>query len=242
MPVSRGAAGGGPKSPGHPGGGSAPAAPTIGEVVERVVGRFDGDEDDVITLEELLAVLDPQGTRSTLAERAGAALELVDTDDSGGISVVELSAAVTALDTDGDGALERGEQGSGDNAATLAVLLRGHGPGPGARGGQGSASVDALTDRVFTRFDADGNSVLTLAELVAVLDRHGRSTAEAEADASALLAKVDADADQRLTEAEVERVISAADTDADGLVEWAEFVALPDELVPLVGLVPHGLG
>lgn len=233
MSGSRGGPGGPMNHRGGGGGAAERSAPTVADVVERVVGRFDGDGDDVVTLEELLAVLDPDGTRTTAAEKAAAARAAVDTDGSGGMSAAELTAAVTALDTDGDGRLEREDRSAGSDASALAVLLQGRGAHAVA------ATPEALTDRVFVRFDADDSGAITLAELVTALDAQGRSTAEAEAEAAAVMALADSGGDQQLGRDEVLAVIAAADADADGLVQWAEFVALPDELTALVG-VHHG--
>ena len=83
MPGMRGGPGGGPMDHGF--GGDAqtttttttpttpdtpPSPPTVAEVVERVLTQFDANDDDAITLDEVLALLDPDGTQATVAEQA----------------------------------------------------------------------------------------------------------------------------------------------------------------------------
>ncbi|MFO1326234.1 MAG: EF-hand domain-containing protein [Rubrivivax sp.] len=221
-----------------------PSPPTVAEVVERVLTQFDANDDDAITLDEVLALLDPDGTHATVAEQAKAAFAQVDGDGSGAIGSAELTTAVAALDTDGDGSLERGEKAADDSG--IGVLLHGHGPhGPGGHGGPGGprdaggVAVATLVAHALARFDADDSGAVSLAELVAEFGEHGRTDAQAEADAAAVLALADTNADQSLGSDELTAAVAKADSDADGLVDWAEFVALPADYALLMGL-PHG--
>lgn len=221
----------------------APTPPTVADVVERVITRFDGDDDDSVTLEELLALLDPEGTHTTVGERATAAFTQLDADASGKVDRAELTTAVGALDSDGDGLVGRDERAGDDDAIGLLLHHPGpmhggsHGGGPGPHG-DGGATVDALVARILVHVDADDSGTIGLSELVAALDAHGHSTAQAESDAAALLVLLDTDSDQSIGRDELAAALVAADTDGDALVEWSEFVALPDDYVLLLGL-PH---
>lgn len=237
---------GGPMGQGFGGGNgtdaSAPTPPTVAEVVEHVLAHFDADDDGALTLEEVLAELDPDGTRSSVSDAAKAAFAQVDTDSSGALSTAELSTAVSALDADGDGSLERGEKAADDSS--VGVLLHGHGPrgGPGGHGGpggDGGVAVSAAVEHALARFDADDSGSISLAELVAEFGEHGRSSTQADADAATVMALADANADQSISSDELTAAVSKADTDGDALVEWAEFVALPADYALLMG-VPHG--
>lgn len=240
MPGTRAGPAGGPENGDFRGGGAAVphTAPTVADVVERVVGRFDGDGDDLITLAEVLALLDPEGTRTTLAERATAAVAAADTDGNSTLTSAELTAAVAALDTDADGTLDRDDRisGSTTDAPDVAVLLHAHGP----RGGHGHGQpqpVATIVERVFVRIDGDDSGTISLAELVAHLGRRG--DADADARAAELLLALDSNQDQSIGSDELASAVAALDSDGSGSISAAEHQAAVDADLALVGVL-HG--
>jgi Ca2+-binding EF-hand superfamily protein len=114
-------------------GGPVPGAPqreqgvAIDDVVAALTQRFDGDGDGALTLAELLAELDPQGHRQKLEDALTTLVAAVDTDDDGTMSGAELTAAVTSLDGNANGRLDRGDHVPGpqspDEIDLVGVLL-----------------------------------------------------------------------------------------------------------------------
>jgi Ca2+-binding EF-hand superfamily protein len=104
-------------------GGPVPGAPqreqgvAIDAVVASLTQRFDGDGDGALTLAELLAELDPQGRRQKLEDALTTLVAAVDTDDDGVMSGAELTAAVTSLDGNANGRLDRGDHVPGPHSA-----------------------------------------------------------------------------------------------------------------------------
>lgn len=86
-----------------------PQAPTVEQVVNALLTRFDGDDSGGITLTELQAVLMPRGERPKVAEALQSLVTAVDTDADGAMSEAELTALVGRLDADGDGVIGRGD-------------------------------------------------------------------------------------------------------------------------------------
>lgn len=83
-----------------------PRAPTLEDVVATLVGRFDADDDDAVTLAELLAVLDPSARLPRLEDALARLVAAVDRDDDGAMQIDEIVAAVTPLDADGNGRID----------------------------------------------------------------------------------------------------------------------------------------
>ena len=114
-------------------GGPVPGAPqreqgvAIDAVVASLTQRFDGDGDGALTLAELLAELDPQGHRQKLEDALSTLVAAGDTDDDGMMSGAELTAAVTSLDGNANGRLDRGDHVPGpqspDEIDLVGVLL-----------------------------------------------------------------------------------------------------------------------
>ena len=94
-----------PPVPPEPPGPPARQAPTLDQVVNALLSRFDGNKDGAIALSELLAVLDPKGHRAKLDATLADLVQAVDTDHNGAMSRAEMLSAVASLDTNHDGLL-----------------------------------------------------------------------------------------------------------------------------------------
>lgn len=227
-----------------------PTPPTVDQAVDQVFTRLDGNANGQLTLAEILAVLDPQGTRTTVSTAATALVTALDVDRSGGLSKAEVKTLLAKLDSDADGLLERSDRSAtnADAAAfeQAAVLLhhgggRGPGHGDGPRGAAAEPTVEAATTALWTRFDTDGNQSISLAELVAQLDPRGRHT-DLQTKLTALLPAADTNGDQALSRTELSAALTRADADADGTLERAELhpASGATDLVQLVGVLLHG--
>jgi Ca2+-binding EF-hand superfamily protein len=99
----------------------------IDAAVDSLTDRFDANDNDALTLAELLAVLDPRGHRQKLEDRLTDLVAAVDTDDDGAMSEAELTAAVASLDANGNGRLDHGDHVPGpaspDEIDLIGVLL-----------------------------------------------------------------------------------------------------------------------
>jgi Ca2+-binding EF-hand superfamily protein len=84
-----------------------PAPPTVEQVVDALMTRFDGDDSGGITLAELQAVLMPRGERPKLTEALQALVAAVDSNADGVMVEAELTVVVSLLDADGDGVIGR---------------------------------------------------------------------------------------------------------------------------------------
>lgn len=99
---------------------------TVTDAVDTIFTVFDTDGSDIISMDELLASLPSRGRKGgadtdTLAEQLVA---LIDSDGDGALSLAEVTATVTLLDTDLDGTLDS-LHGAGD-VALIGVLLHAH--------------------------------------------------------------------------------------------------------------------
>lgn len=99
---------------------------TVTDAVDSIFTVFDTDGSDIISMDELLASLPSRGRKGgadtdTLAEQLVA---LIDSDGDGALSLAEVTATVTLLDTDLDGTLDS-LHGAGD-VALIGVLLHAH--------------------------------------------------------------------------------------------------------------------
>lgn len=232
-----------------------PTPPTIAETVDNVFSRYDANADGALTLAELLAVIDADGTHTEIADRAAATVTAVDTNGDKSLSKAEVTTLVTKLDTDGDGLLERSDRSATGADATAfeqaSVLLfaRGlhGGPGDGGLGGPGGPRGDgiertviAAVDSLFTRYDADTSTTISLSELLAALDPKGTRT-DLDAKVTSLFTAVDTNGDAALSLAEITAVVAQFDTDGDGTIERGEHPAADaGDAVQLIGILLHG--
>lgn len=115
-----------------PGGGGpkpVPTAPTVAQVVDTLVTRFDADKSSTVSLAELLAVLDPQARHNRLDDLLKAVVAAVDTDHDGQMSKAELTTAIGSLDSDDNGKLDHRDHvpgPPGDDAVDLIGVLLPH--------------------------------------------------------------------------------------------------------------------
>lgn len=231
---------------------NAALAPTIAQVVDSVFTHFDADASGTITAAELVAVLDPKGTRAHTAAEVAALIAGVDTGADGSLSRAEVSAALTTLDTNGDGMLSRADHVRGSETETAEDLLdglMGHG-GWGHGGGVDrpehggtppmAQTVAQVVDAIFTGFDADASTTISLSELLAVADPKGTHTHEA-AEITALFAALNTDGDTSLSKAEITAAVTALDTHADGTLDHSDFKPgqAHDNVLELMGVLHH---
>ncbi|MEN9631129.1 MAG: hypothetical protein RJA10_4357 [Pseudomonadota bacterium] len=112
--------------PGH--GGERPVAEpvVIADAVTAIFAAYDSDDSGTIAVSELLAALDGRGHagRGGDAEsRLTAAVSRIDTNTDGALSAAELTAALNAADANQDGSLGAGEAGPGSDVGLVGVLL-----------------------------------------------------------------------------------------------------------------------
>lgn len=79
-------------------------------------------------------------------------------------------------------------------------------------------TIAELVDAIFTRFDSDGNALITAAELSAVLDPEG-THADLAADIASLITKSDSNSDLGLGAAELTTALDTPDSDQDGRID-----------------------
>lgn len=226
-----------------------PTPPTIAEVVDKAFARYDANADGALTLAELLAVIDADGTHTEIADRAAATVTAADANGDQSLSKAEVTTLVTKLDTDGDGLLERSDRSATGADATAfeqaSVLLfaRGLHGGPGDGGPRGDGierTVIAAVDSLFTRYDADTSTTISLSELLAALDPKG-THADLDAKVTSLFTAVDTNGDAALSLAEITAVVAQFDTDGDGTIERGEHPAADaGDAVQLIGILLHG--
>lgn len=219
-------------------------APTVDTVVDKVFTRFDGDADAVLTVAELVTVLDPAGSSSTLATELAAQVTVIDSDGSGTLSKAEVTAAVTALDSDADGLLDRSERATlrDDGSQTIldSILGGGRHGGGGGRVEVSRSFTDAV-EAIFTVYDADSSTTISLSELVANLHSHRKGT-DVSTLASELMTAVDSNSDGALSATEITAAVTALDTDGDGLLERSDHAGTSDDAtVQLIGVLLHHL-
>lgn len=239
----------------HGGHGQGPVWPTVGDAVDSLFSVFDTNSDGSIALAEIQGVLDPQGHHPALNAVVRNLVEQIDTDGDSSLSSDEVTEALTALDTNGDGSLSPTDLGAAvarlGTAPLLAGLLQGFplpgggaDPGPNPPGPVGppqAPTVEQVVDVLVTRFDADDDGALTLAELLAVLDpasRHGKLAAAMQE----LVAAVDTSGDGTMSEAELTAAVATLDADGNGTLDHRDHVPGPptDDSVDLIGLLmPH---
>lgn len=225
--------------------GTDTTAPAIDTVVDKVFTRFDADDDAALTVAELVAVLDPTASSSTLATELTAQVTVIDSDGNGTLSKAEVTAAVTALDSDADGLLDRSERATlrDDGNQTILDSILGGGGRHGGGGGrvEVSRSVTDAVDAIFTVYDADASTTISLSELVANLHSHRKGT-DVSTLASELMTAVDSNSDGALSTTEITAALTALDTDGDGLLERSDHAGTSDDAtVQLIGVLLHHL-
>ncbi|WP_395700246.1 EF-hand domain-containing protein [Aquabacterium sp.] len=118
---------------GLPGAGNPPPpvedhhAPSLDEVVNALIKRFDTNNDQGISLTELLAVLDPRAGHAKIDDAMQSLVTAVDTNQDGVMSAAEIKAAVASLDDNHDGLLNHDDHmpgpPSGDAVDLVGLLL-----------------------------------------------------------------------------------------------------------------------
>ena len=86
-----------------------PTPPTIDQVVDKIVARFDQNTDQKLTAQELGAVLDVKGRFKLTSEMVSNLVTTVDTNKDTFVDKTEWKAALSALDKNADGLLARSD-------------------------------------------------------------------------------------------------------------------------------------
>ncbi|HMB47548.1 MAG TPA: EF-hand domain-containing protein [Afifellaceae bacterium] len=166
------------------------AGQRAGKFAARMIERFDGDKDGKVTLAGYLALESERFAKS-------------DTDGDGFITASEIEArSGKRADRRGSRILERLDK-DGDGRISAA-----------------EADTGQRIKRRFARLDVDRDNFVTTAELEAARDKHRSRRTER------LMDRVDADKDKRISVAEAqsahERRFARLDADKDGSVTQAE--------------------
>jgi Ca2+-binding EF-hand superfamily protein len=222
---------------------AAPRWHTVEESADSFFTWFDGNDDGTITVAEIVAAVDPGGRHADQLNGVVRRLvDLMDPDDDGKLVEADVTAALETLDTNGDGSLTPADLGPGlahqGLAPVLAVMLQG-GPVPGApQRGPSGVAIEDVVDSLTSRFDANDDGALTLAELLAVLDPGGHRQKLQDALAP-LVDAVDTSNDGAMSEAELTAAVSSLDTNGNGRLDHGDHVGGPasaDE-VDLIGVL-----
>jgi Ca2+-binding EF-hand superfamily protein len=200
----------------------------------------------------MLKVLDPNGTHTGLTTLVNNIVANLDTDKDGSVSKTELTTAFTALDTDGNGTLDRADHSlvQADIGVPGLIDLMGHGKGPGHGQGHGPddggtpptpPTIAQVVDGAFARFDTDKSTTISLTELLSVLDPKGTHT-EHDAELTALFKTLDTNSDNGVSMAELTAAVTALDTDGSGTLTPADHPDGPpaDGTIDLIGVLLHG--
>jgi Ca2+-binding EF-hand superfamily protein len=216
---------------------------TVEESADSFFTWFDGNDDGTITLAEIVAAVDPGGHHADeLKGVVGRLVDLMDPNDDGKLVAADVTAALETLDTNGDGSLTPADLGSGlaqqGLAPVLAVMLQG-GPVPGApQPSPSGVAIEDVVDSLTSRFDANDNGALTLAELLAVLDPGGHRQKLQDALAP-LVDAVDTSNDGAMSEAELAAAVSSLDTNDNGRLDHGDHVGGPSSAdeIDLIGVL-----
>lgn len=223
-----------------------PGWPTVAGMAGQLFDSFDTSGDDVITVAEVVGVLDPSGRHGAdLTPGVERLFGLIDANDDGRLTQMEVAATFARLDTNGDGSLSPFDLGPqlalNGMAPLLAVLLNGLPlppslPVPPAF--PRAPTLDEVVGALVARFDADGDGGTTLPELQSLLgpaSGHGRL-----GDAlAALVSSVDADGDSAMQVAEIAAAVASLDADANGILDPHDHLPGPpaDDGVDLIGVL-----
>lgn len=138
----------------------------------------------------------------------------------------------------------------GSMLSTAQDMAARFGPGRGADDTSATAgtaptwpTVTQVVDQVFTKFDTDKNSSISLAEIQAVIDPSGKATLLDTAIKS-LVTQIDTNADGSLSKAEVTAAVTKLDTNGDGTLQPSDHAGtgpFASGTIDLMGLL-HGHG
>jgi hypothetical protein len=99
----------------------APTPPTLDQVVDKILVRFDQNSDQKLTAQELGAVLDPKGRFELINKMVSNLLAKVDTNKDTFVDKTEWTAALSALDKNADGLISRPDLHHGPDALIALV-------------------------------------------------------------------------------------------------------------------------
>ena len=110
------------KPPGDkPEGSAAPAAPTLAQVADKLMGRFDQNTDQKVSAQEMLSVIDPKGRFELIGKMMDNLVSKVDTNKDTFIDKTEWVTALGGLDKNADGLLSRSDLHHGPDALIALV-------------------------------------------------------------------------------------------------------------------------
>lgn len=200
----------------------SPEPPTLAEFVDQFFTTFDADADGSITVEEMLAVLDPTAAHRGFDKHVGRVLAAVDADGDLGISRTELETALTRLDAEQQGKPD-GPPGRLHSATVQLVKLAlkaedDSSEPPPPPPPPPPPTLTEFVDKLFETFDADGNVSITLEEMLAVLDPDARHPGF-DKHVGKVFAALDADLDLGLSREELETALVRLDAEHPGKPE-----------------------
>ena len=99
----------------------SPTPPTIDQVVDKMLVRFDQNTDQKLNAQELGAVLDPKGRFEFINKMASNLVAKVDTNKDTFVDKTEWTAALSALDKNADGLISRPDLHHGPDALIALV-------------------------------------------------------------------------------------------------------------------------
>lgn len=219
--------------------------PTVSSIEGSIFEFFDANIDGVIAFSEVVATLDPQGQSLDLPQFVQQMLATIDSNADQKLSLPEVHAVIGKLDTNGDGVLSPADllkalidsSQQPVSAAMVTLALNGLPPGSATPASRGQA-LTTVVDTLFTRFDANKSSSLSLGEFTAVLDPQHRQQQVDDALA-ALVTQVDSNRDGQMSRAEVAAAVATLDADHNGTLDARDHLpAAPgDGSVDLIGLL-----
>lgn len=110
-----------------------PTPPTVAEVADKLIERFDQNADNALTATELSAVLNPKAKFAVVDKMMANLVSRVDSSKDGSVSEAEWVSALEALDRNDDGLLSRADLHHGPGALIALVgCLPHHEPPPAA--------------------------------------------------------------------------------------------------------------
>ena len=110
-----------------------PTPPTVAEVADKLIERFDQNADNALTATELSAVLNPKAKFAVVDKMMANLVSRVDSSKDGSVSEAEWVSALEGLDRNDDGLLSRADLHHGPGALIALVgCLPDHEPPPAA--------------------------------------------------------------------------------------------------------------
>lgn len=220
-----------------------PGWPTVAGMTGQLFDSFDTSGDDVITVAEIVGVLDPSGRHGAdLTPGVERLFGLIDANDDGRLTQTEVAATFGRLDTNGDGSLSPfdlvPQLALNGMAPLLAVLLNGLPSPPVPPTVPRAPTLDEVVGALVARFDADDDGGLTLAELQSLLGPAGAHGPLGDA-LVALVASLDANGDASMQVAEIAAAVASLDADANGILDPHDHLPGPpaDDGVDLIGVL-----